>query len=39
MEAAPEHLLEYQDFVLAFRFRALVGGRLRPRGGLRASVR
>lgn len=29
---APEHLLEYQDHVLAYRLRALVGGRLRPRG-------
>lgn len=31
---APEHLLEYQDHVLAYRLRALVGGRLRPRGPL-----
>ena len=27
-----EHLLEYQDYVLAFRLRALVGGRARPQG-------
>lgn len=26
-----EHLLEYQDYVLAYRLRALVGGRTRPR--------
>lgn len=25
-----EHLLEYQDYVLAYRLRALVGGRTRP---------
>ncbi|MDF1522890.1 MAG: hypothetical protein P1P87_08730 [Trueperaceae bacterium] len=30
MPAAPEHLLEYQDHVLAYRLRALLGGRLRP---------
>lgn len=28
-----EHLLEYQDYVLAYRLRALVGGRTRPQGG------
>jgi hypothetical protein len=33
VEPAPEHLLEYQDSVLAFRLRARVGGRLRPSGG------
>ena len=33
MEPAPEHLLEDQDHVLAYRLRALVGGRLRPHGG------
>lgn len=33
MDATPEYLLEYQDHVLAWRLRALVGGRLRPRGG------
>ncbi len=33
VDAAPEHLLEYQDHVLAYRLRALVGGRLRPSGG------
>lgn len=27
-----EHLREYQDYVLAYRLRALVGGRLRPKG-------
>jgi len=27
-----EHLLEYQDYLLAYRLRALVGGRLRPAG-------
>jgi hypothetical protein len=32
--AAPEHLLEYQDHVLAYRLRALLGGRLRPSGPL-----
>ncbi len=26
-----EHLLEYQDYVLAYRLRALVGGTVRPR--------
>ena len=25
-----EHLLEYQDYLLAYRLRALIGGRLRP---------
>ncbi|MDQ3397543.1 MAG: hypothetical protein M3511_07190 [Deinococcota bacterium] len=29
-----EHLLEYQDYVLAYRLRALVGGKLRPAGYL-----
>ncbi len=28
-----EHLLEYQDYVLAYRLRALVGGRSRPLKG------
>ena len=27
-----EHLLEYQDYLLAYRLRALVGGALRPLG-------
>jgi hypothetical protein len=27
-----EHLLEYQDYVLAYRLRALAGGRLAPAG-------
>ena len=27
-----EHLLEYQDYVLAYRLRALVGGKTRPGG-------
>lgn len=27
-----EHLREYQDYVLAYRLRALIGGRLRPSG-------
>lgn len=29
-----EHLREYQDYVLAYRLRALLGGRLRPSGAL-----
>ena len=33
MESVPEHLLEYQDHVLAYRLRALVGGRVRPTSG------
>ena len=32
--AGVEHLREYQDYVLAYRLRALVGGRLRPTGAL-----
>lgn len=28
--AGVEHLLEYQDYLLAYRLRALIGGRLRP---------
>ncbi len=28
-----EHLKEYQDYLLAYRLRALIGGRLRPVGG------
>ena len=28
-----EHLLEYQDYVLAYRLRAVVGGKTRPLGG------
>lgn len=28
-----EHLREYQDYLLAYRLRALVGGQVRPRGG------
>lgn len=28
-----EHLLEYQDYVLAYRLRAVVGGKTRPPGG------
>lgn len=27
-----EHLREYQDYLLAYRLRALIGGRSRPRG-------
>lgn len=27
-----EHLLEYQDYLLAYRLRALIGGNLRPQG-------
>ena len=30
--AGVEHLLEYQDYLLAYRLRALIGGRLRPSG-------
>lgn len=33
MDGSPEYLLEYQDHVLAWRLRVLVGGRLRPPGG------
>jgi hypothetical protein len=29
-----EHLREYQDYLLAYRLRALVGGKLRPAGKL-----
>jgi hypothetical protein len=29
-----EHLREYQDYLLAYRLRALVGGKLRPTGKL-----
>lgn len=29
-----EHLLEYQDYVLAYRLRAVLGGAVRPRGPL-----
>jgi hypothetical protein len=34
--ACMEHLREYQDYLLAYRLRAVVGGKLRPAGQLLA---